>query len=280
MSTSVTQFASPQFGTIRTVSIDGEPWFVATDICTALDLTNTTVTLQRLDDDERSKFNLGRQGETWCVNEAGLYSLVLASRKPEAKAFKRWVTHEVLPSIRRTGGYLTPDAIEKALSDPDFIIRLATDLKSERAKRAELEARQQILAPKARAFDLWLSTNVDYSVGQIAKALHKAGATTLEIDGTRRSMGRNNLMCWLRENHWVMSRGNEPMQSQVNRGRMTARYGGYENPKTGDQVGTCTPRITAKGAARLAVILAVLPEDVQRALEDITAVHDIEEVAA
>lgn len=108
-------FDSEQFGEIRTVKIDDEPWFVATDVCRALDHSNVTVALDRLDGDERSKFNLGRQGETNIVNEFGLYSLILGSRKPEARAFKRWITHEVLPSIRRTGGYGT-DATVAALT--------------------------------------------------------------------------------------------------------------------------------------------------------------------
>lgn len=90
---------------VRTVTKDGEPWFVATDVCKVLEHTNTTVALEKLDDDERSKFNLGRQGETNVINESGLYSLILTSRKPEAKQFKRWVTHDVLPSIRKQGFY-------------------------------------------------------------------------------------------------------------------------------------------------------------------------------
>jgi len=97
-----------QFGKIRTLTKDGDIWFVATDICDALDIKNTTDAVKRLDDDERSRFNLGRQGMTNCVNEYGLYNLILASRKPEAKTFKRWITHEVLPDIRKHGAYLTP----------------------------------------------------------------------------------------------------------------------------------------------------------------------------
>lgn len=90
---------------LRTLEKDGEIWFVAADVCRALDHSNVTVALDRLDEDERAKFNLGRQGETNVVNEPGLYSLIMGSRKPEARAFKRWVTHEVLPTIRRTGQY-------------------------------------------------------------------------------------------------------------------------------------------------------------------------------
>lgn len=98
-------FDNEQFGEIRTVERDGEPWFVASDVCRALDLQDVTMSLKRLDEDERSKFNLGRQGETNIINEPGLYSLILGSRKPEARAFKRWITHEVIPAIRRTGVY-------------------------------------------------------------------------------------------------------------------------------------------------------------------------------
>jgi prophage antirepressor-like protein len=98
--------------TIRTATVGDEPWFVAKDVCDALGISNPTDALKRLDDDERARFNLGRQGEANIVNEPGLYSLILASRKPEAKAFKRWITHEVLPAIRRDGGYISPSASE------------------------------------------------------------------------------------------------------------------------------------------------------------------------
>lgn len=100
-------FEKEDFGSIRTIMVDGEPWFVASDICKALGLTNPTVSVQRLDDDERAKFNLGVHDSdgTNCVNEYGLYNLILASRKKEAKEFKRWITHEVVPQIRQTGSY-------------------------------------------------------------------------------------------------------------------------------------------------------------------------------
>lgn len=100
---------------VRTVTKDGEVWFVAKDVCEILEITNPTIALERLDDDERAKFNLGRQGETNIVNEPGLYNLVLGSRKPEAKQFKRWVTHDVLPAIRQTGVYAAPGTDVAAL---------------------------------------------------------------------------------------------------------------------------------------------------------------------
>lgn len=103
-------FENAEFGKVRTVLIENEPWFVAKDICSALELSNPSMSLQRLDSDEVTKFNLGGlSGESNIVNEYGLYNLVLGSRKPEAKAFKRWITHEVIPAIRKTGSYQTPN---------------------------------------------------------------------------------------------------------------------------------------------------------------------------
>lgn len=101
---------------VRTQIVDGVTWFVAKDVCTILEIKNTTDAIKRLDDDERSRLNLGRQGEANIVNEFGLYNLVIASKKPEAKLFKRWITHEVLPSIRKTGAY------QPAMTQEDIMI--------------------------------------------------------------------------------------------------------------------------------------------------------------
>lgn len=109
----LTIFNNPQFGQVRSILRNGEPWFVAADVCRALEVANPSQAVARLDDDERAMFNIGRSeatgggGETNIINEPGLYSLVLGSRKPEARAFKRWITHEVIPAIRKTGSYST-----------------------------------------------------------------------------------------------------------------------------------------------------------------------------
>jgi prophage antirepressor-like protein len=102
---------------LRIVEHDGEPWFVASDVCKILEIQNVTQALQRLDEDERSMFNIGRQGNANIVNEPGLYELIFASRKPEAKTFKKWLKQEVLPSIRKTGSYnnVTPLSKDQAL---------------------------------------------------------------------------------------------------------------------------------------------------------------------
>lgn len=110
---------------VRTVIKEGEPWFVAKDVCDVLDIQNTTQATGRLDEDERSKFNAGRQGMTNIINESGLYSLILASRKPEAKAFKKWVTSEVLPTIRKQGKFSLSDVsnlIEESKLKPENVV--------------------------------------------------------------------------------------------------------------------------------------------------------------
>lgn len=126
---------------VRTLKYEEQIWFAAMDVTKSIGLTNTTVALASLDENEVTKFNLGsRQGNTNFISEPGLYKLIGASRKPAAKRFNRWVTHEVLPSIRKHGAYMTPETIEKAIYDPDFIINLATKLKNEQAKTAALKA--------------------------------------------------------------------------------------------------------------------------------------------
>lgn len=146
-------FKNPEFGEIRVIEKDGEPWFVAVDVCDILGLSNPTIAVSRLDNDERAKFNLGRQGDATIVNEPGLYTLILGSRKPEAKAFKRWITHEVIPSIRKYGAYMTPEKLEEAICNPDTIIEICMQLKLEQERRKQVEAENRQIRPKANYFD-------------------------------------------------------------------------------------------------------------------------------
>lgn len=166
----------------RVVEIDGQPWWIAKDVCDILELSNPTVAIAELEEDERAKYSLGRQGEANIINEPGLYSLVLRSRKPEAKTFKRWITHEVIPAIRKHGGYLTPQKVEEVLLNPDTIIRLATDLKAEREKNNALtvqNARQEQiineLKPKADYTDKILQNRGLVTITQIAKDYGMSG---------------------------------------------------------------------------------------------------------
>lgn len=177
-------FENEQFGKVRTLQIENEPYFVAIDVCNILGLTNPTVAISRLDEDEVTKFNLGGlSGETNIVNEYGLYNLILASRKKEAKAFKRWITHEVLPSIRKHGAYMTDEVLKEALTSPDFIIRLATELKEEKEKRKALEIENNIksqqigeLKPKADYVDKILKSKSLMTITQISKDYGMSGA--------------------------------------------------------------------------------------------------------
>lgn len=146
-------FKNPEFGEIRVIEKDGEPWFVAVDVCDILGLSNPTIAVSRLDNDERAKFNLGRQGDATIVNEPGLYTLILGSRKPEAKAFKRWITHEVILSIRKYGAYMTPEKLEEAVCNPDTIIEICMQLKLEQERRKQVEAENRQIRPKADYFD-------------------------------------------------------------------------------------------------------------------------------
>lgn len=171
----------------------GDPWFVAKDVCDILGHSNVSMALNRLDDDERSKFNLGRQGEANIVNESGLYVLVLGSRKPEAHEFKRWVTHEVLPSIRKHGIYATETTIDQILTDPDFGIRLLTDLKNERAKRIEAENHVKELEPKAKALDDFTNVPDTLLVRDAAKILSNSGTP----------IGEKELREWLSQHDWI-----------------------------------------------------------------------------
>lgn len=168
-------FENEQFGRVRTLQIEKEPYFVAIDVCNILGLTNPTVAISRLDEDEVTKFNLGSlSGETNIVNEYGLYNLILASRKPQAKAFKRWITHEVIPSIRKHGLYAT----DELLDNPDFLIEAITKLKEEREKNlklqainSKLEVENEIMQPKADYFDELVSRNLLTNFRDTAKML-------------------------------------------------------------------------------------------------------------
>lgn len=158
---------------VRTVVKDGEPWFVVKDVCDVLDITNNRDALGRVDDDERGVVSTDTPGgvqKLQAVNEYGLYSLILGSRKPEAKEFKRWITHDVIPSIRKHGAYMTPATLDEFIANPNFGIKLLTSLQEEREARKALElqsAQQQKviseLEPKATHYDQWINGTGYYS---------------------------------------------------------------------------------------------------------------------
>lgn len=168
---------------VRTVTIDDQPYFVGKDVATVLGYKNTKDALSKHVDDEDKQIlrsqnttleNIPNRG-LQIINESGLYSLIIGSKLPDAKKFKRWVTSEVLPAIRKHGAYMTPDKIDEILSDPDTIIKLATQLKVEREGRLVAEQRVNELTPKASYYDLVLQNKTLVTITQIAKDYGMSG---------------------------------------------------------------------------------------------------------
>lgn len=172
-------FENSDFGKVRIFEIENEPYFVGKDVAEILGYTNTRKALiDHVDEEDKTSNETLRVNGTnlTLINESGLYSLILKSKLPQAKQFKRWVTNEVLPSIRKYGAYMTDEVLKEALTSPDFLIRLATELKEEREKRIALEIdnnikAQQIgeLKPKADYVDKILKSKSLMNVSQIAK---------------------------------------------------------------------------------------------------------------
>ena len=240
-------FKNSEFGEIRTVTKNNEPWFVAIDGCNALDLKNPTVSVGRLDEDEVTKFNLGGlSGESNIVSEYGLYNLILASRKKEAKKFKRWITHEVIPTIRKHGAYMSSDVIEKTLSDPDYLIRLATNLKEEKARRALAEAQIEKDKPKVLFANTVSASTQSCLIGELAKLISQEAIRRGEID---KKIGQNNLFAWMRSSGYLCKSGerkNQPLQQYVEQGLFELKKGSYVD-SNGSNITTTTTKVTGKG---------------------------------
>lgn len=164
--------------TMRTLTDEnGDPWFVAKDVCDILEISNNRDAISQLDDDEKNTVGIsdgipGNPNKT-IISEPGLYKLIMRSRKPEAKEFQRWITHEVLPTIRKHGAYMTQQTIDKALTSPDFLIQLATKLKEEQEKVKALE-------PKAKALDTFTDVEDRLLVRDAAKVLSNSGTPISE----------------------------------------------------------------------------------------------------
>lgn len=219
---------------IRSVLIDGEPWFVARDVCAVLGLTNGRMAVARLDADEKGVSQIDTPGGTQSVaivSEAGLYELIVRSDKPEAKAFRRWVTHEVLPALRRTGRYEVAPVHEIPQTFAD-----ALQLAADQAREIEQQREQlAITAPKAEAWDVLASAHGDYSVREAAFILNRDPA----ID-----TGQRRLFQLLRD--WrLIDRRDIPYADHARHVRLRART--YDHPRTGEQRTTEQVRITAEG---------------------------------
>lgn len=232
---------------LRTFVIEGEPWFVLSDICRVLEISNAANVAARLDEADVRQTNIssgGQRRRVSIVSESGMYEVVIRSDKAEARQFRWWITHEVIPSIRRTGAYAVPETREQLLA------RAVVE-----ANAAISEAHQQIesLTPRAEAWDELADAGTDYSVGDAAKILQRAGVQT----------GPQRLFETLREIRWTF-RGSDrrwrAYSSAVSDGYLTERaMPPYLDHVTGDLVAAAPQvRVTARGVERLRVRLGVL----------------------
>lgn len=225
----LTIFENTRFGKLRTVLENGEPWFVAADVCKALGLGNNRQAIARLDNDEKgvilSDTPGGKQSMT-TVSESGLYSLVLGSRKPEAHLFKRWVTHDVLPSIRKTGAYVTPSLAQQIIQDPDTLFLILEQLRQERSARLSAEKNvadtqtqlskalrklDDIRPVPAFVFSGDPDANLCISVDQLAVQLSRHG----------HRFSRSSMFAWLRSYGYIRHDSPLPTSSAIQSGRMT-----------------------------------------------------------
>lgn len=244
-------FKNEQFGEIRTVvNEQGEPLFCASDVCKALGYANSRdAVAKHVGEDDVAKRDiidsLGRNQFASFINESGLYSLIFGSKLDDARTFKRWVTSEVLPSIRKHGAYMTQSVIERTLTDPDYLIQLATALKEERQqrilaeKKAELEAEiNKTNAPKVLFADAVVGSKSTCLIGELAKILTQNGY----------KIGQNRLFKYLRENGYLGTKGefyNIPNQKYQEMGLFEVKTTVHD--ENGVMVTKRTTKVTGKG---------------------------------
>lgn len=233
-------FENPEFGSVRTVEIDGEPWFVGKDVATALGYANTADAIQKhVDNDDKLESQIAISGQNRkiiVINESGLYSLVLSSKLPSAKKFKKWVTSEVLPSIRKHGMY----AEKELLDNPDLLIKVAQALKEEREKNKKLSEENKRMKPKEIFADAVTVSDTCILIGELAKIIKQNGV----------DIGQNRLFTWMRDNGYLISRKgtdyNMPMQKSMDLGLFEIKERTINNPDGSVRI-TKTVLVTGKG---------------------------------
>ena len=228
---------------VRTLNFDNEPMFVGKDVADILGYQNGSRDVNtHVEEEDRLKYQIGTSGqarEMTIINESGLYSLVLSSKLPTAKEFKHWVTHEVIPSIRKHGAYMTPETIEKAIYNPDFIINLATQLKDEQAKTAALTADNKTMKPKALFADAVATSHTSILIGDLAKLIRQNGV----------DIGQNRLFGWLRDHGYLIGKGdrrNMPTQRAMDLELFDIKERTFQNPDGSVRI-TKTTKVTGKG---------------------------------
>lgn len=233
-------FENPEFGAVRTVELNGEPWLVGKDVAQALGYSNTRDALaKRVDPEDKGVANcdtLGGSQAVTIINESGLYSLVLSSKLPTARKFRHWVTSEVLPSIRRHGLY----AADELLNNPDLMIQAMEALKSERAKNQQLTEKVRQDAPKVLFAESVEASNHSILIFDLAKILRQNGV----------QIGGNRLFEWMRENSYLIKRKgsdwNMPTQRSMEMGLFEIKESSHIH-SDGHVSITKTPKVTGKG---------------------------------
>lgn len=239
-------FENSEFGAVRVVDVNGEPWFVAKDVLRALDYAddyNPSRAMQAIPGEWKGVHRMhtpGGEQEMLIISEQGLYFFLGRSDKPKALPYQMWVAGDVVPTIRKHGGYLTPAKLEEALTDPDTIIRLATNLKAEREKRQALEAQAAADRPKVVFAESIEVAKTSILVGEMAKLIKQA---------TGCDMGQNRFFEWLRANGYLHKGGsarNMPTQRCIDAGWMEIKEG-TRIGSSGECHITRTPKVTGKG---------------------------------
>lgn len=237
-------FENAEFGKIRTVEVDGQPYFVGKDVAEALGYAKArnAIAAHVSQEDKKDALIQGDLGGTQAmtiINESGLYSLILSSKLESAKRFKRWVTSEILPSLRKHGAYMTDTTLEQALTNPDFLIQLATKLKEEQEARKKLEEQAEKNRPKIVFADAVASSETSILIGDLAKLLRQNGINT----------GQKRLFSQLREHGYLIKSGsskNIPTQRSMEMGLLEIKEGSYVDGN-GCNVTTKTTKVTGKG---------------------------------
>ncbi|MGE5417497.1 MAG: phage antirepressor [Acidobacteriota bacterium] len=229
---------------VRTIRRGGEPWWVLKDVCDVLELSNARMIADRLDEYDVSLAyvtdSMGRQQQTNIVNESGLYNVILRSDKPEAKKFKRWVTREVLPQIRKHGAYITTAKLEEIMNDPDAWIKLLTALKEERQEKKRLQLQAVYDKPKVVFADAVSISEGTILIGELAKILKGNG-----ID-----IGQNRLFERLRQDGFLIKRKgtdyNAPTQKAMELGLFRVKETAITH-SDGHVTISKTTKVTGKG---------------------------------
>ena len=236
-------FENQEFGQVRTSIINNEPYFNLNDVCRVLEINNPRMAKTRLNEDGVSTTDIltngGRQQANF-INESNLYKLIFQSRKPEAERFADWVTSEVLPTIRKHGAYMTETVIERALTDPDYLIQLATTLKEEKQRRIAAEAENERNKPKVLFSESCEVAENSILIGEFAKRLKQNGLP---------NMGQNRLFALLRDQGYLCKGGerrNQPTQRSMEQGLFETKVRVINNPD-GSTRTTTTTKMTGKG---------------------------------